>query len=520
MRTVFYAALLSGCSPRLDAVQPSEEALPPVTDAQFVEGTLPTGFYEAAERTSVPPELLMAIAQAETSLQAAGGAIEHEGLQARFGVMGIPADRLAEAAALSGYTEDEIREDRVPNVVAAALLLEADAAALGLDTDALGGWAPAVAGWSGITEEDALAEYVHYEVFETLEVGLAVEGLELKPQPIDVDWPLPPGDGERTGQAGAVFTASPNHSSRGGVSPSYVVIHTCEGSYSSCWGWLKNPSSGVSAHYVVNSDGSEIRQLVDEDRKAWHIGADYACSRNSDVDCFRNGASMNTHSVGIEHAGHGSQTSWNSGLIGRSAELVCGITERHDIPLDRYHVFGHGQMQPWNRTDPGAAWPWASYMAQAETACGAAPSPGPTPTGVPLVIDSNNAANDPATHYVTTSSAWWSSANVSGHYNTGYWVANAADVDDPATFNFLAAAGQTCFDVEAWWPAAGDRSTAATFIAFDADGLEVGRVAVDQSRNGGRWNALGTFDFAEGWNRVALSRKAAPGEVVVADALR
>ena len=48
MRTVFYAALLSGCSPRLDAVQPSEEALPPVTDAQFVEGTLPTGFYEAA----------------------------------------------------------------------------------------------------------------------------------------------------------------------------------------------------------------------------------------------------------------------------------------------------------------------------------------------------------------------------------------------------------------------------------------------------------------------------------------
>lgn len=525
---------LVGCSQQLGATQAPEEARPPVTDNAYVEGTLPAGFYEASVDTIVPGELLVAIANAETSMQMVVGEVEFDGLSPKYGVMGLTEDQVEAAAALSGYTPDEIRLERIPNVLAAAVLLEEQAQEAGIDPRDLGAWAPIVADYSGISDEEALAEYVHDEVYAVLEDGLGLEGVEIKPQPLDVDWPLPANSTERTGQSGTVWTASPNSSSRGGISPSYVVIHTCESGYSGCWSWLTNSASGVSAHYVVNSTGSQIRQLVDEDRKAWHIAANYSCSRNSNVDCFRNGASVNTHSVGIEHAGYASQSSWDAGQIAASAALTCGISQRHDIPIDRYHVFGHGEMQPWNRTDPGPNWPWSSYMAQVESACGQTPTPpdpepdpgdtggGTTPStsGVPIVIDSNNYRNDTDAYYIEVSNNWFSSANVSGYYNTGYWAAPTAAVSDAARFHFRVDATSQCYKVDAWWPAAGDRPEAAVFLGWNAAGNEVGRESVDQTGGGGRWNTLGYWTFSQGWNQVLLSRWTTPGRYAVADAVR
>ena len=61
---------------------------------------------------------------------------------------------------------------------------------------------------------------------------------------------------------------------------------------------------------------------------------------------------------------------------------------------------------------------------------------------------------------------------------------------------------------------------AAPFVAYNAAGSEVGRVSVNQQANGARWNALGTFNFTAGWNRVQLSRWTTAGSIVVADAVR
>jgi hypothetical protein len=315
----------------------------------------------------------------------------------------------------------------------------------------------------------------------------------------------------------------------------FVVIHTCEGSYSGCWGWLTNSASGVSAHYVVNTDGSEVRALVDENDKAWHISADYDCDNNHRVDCWRDGTQMNSISVGIEHAGYGSQSSWDAGLIQRSAELSCGITQRHGIPRDSYHIVGHGQLQPWNRSDPGAAWPWSDYLSRIGAACGDSgppPSGGgtsggteeeeetaPPTTGGQLVIDSSNVANDTSRAYVEVSSDWWASSNVSGYWNTGYWVAPTYSVSDPASFWFLES-GDVCYQVEAWWTAASDRSPGVAYIGWNEDDVEVGRATVDQRSNGGRWNLLGHWRFEAGWNRVLVSRWAAAGDYAVADAIR
>ena len=65
-----------------------------------------------------------------------------------------------------------------------------------------------------------------------------------------------------------------------------------------------------------------------------------------------------------------------------------------------------------------------------------------------------------------------------------------------------------------------NRSTAASFVAYDSAGAEVGRASKNQQTLGGQWNTLGTYAFKAGWNRVVLSRWQAPGSVVIADAIR
>ena len=63
-------------------------------------------------------------------------------------------------------------------------------------------------------------------------------------------------------------------------------------------------------------------------------------------------------------------------------------------------------------------------------------------------------------------------------------------------------------------------TSAAPFIAYNASGNEVGRRSANQRVNGSRWNALGTWNFSKGWNKVVLSRWTTSGDVVIADAIR
>ena len=58
----------------------------------------------------------------------------------------------------------------------------------------------------------------------------------------------------------------------------------------------------ASGSRLFKDDGSEVRQLVTEANRAWHISAKYDCANNNREECGRNGQSMNTVSIGIEHA--------------------------------------------------------------------------------------------------------------------------------------------------------------------------------------------------------------------------
>ncbi|HLM66645.1 MAG TPA: hypothetical protein VK358_03915, partial [Longimicrobium sp.] len=113
----------------------------------------------------------------------------------------------------------------------------------------------------------------------------------------------------------------------------------------------------------------------------------------------------------------------------------------------------------------------------------------------------------------------WSTGSSAGYYGTGYNFASTDAISDPATFWFYLPAAATK-TIDGWWVAGTNRSTTAPFIAYNASGTEVGRAAANQQINGGKWVALGTYNFTAGWNKIQLSRWTTAGYVVIADAVR
>jgi len=489
---------------------------------------LDDGFDAAARESGVPVDLLKAVAYVESGWQAASpeedGDVDELGRPNAFGVFALRGDNLTRGALAAGLDIDEVRTSNRANIAAAAARLAEIAADEGVRGDDLMAWMPVVAQFAQIGEDDARARYLD-DVVGTLANGatsVAEDGrtiASIEPHP-GIELPQPNIITYGTGGdfADGVWRPSPNYSSRTS-SVTMVVIHTCEGAYSGCWGWLKSSQSGVSAHYVVNESGSEVTQLVREGSKAWHVSANYDCARAGNQQCSRNGMGVNNFAVGIEHAGFGSQTSWSNGLIETSARLTCDITKRHNIPRDKYHIIAHGQLQPWSRTDPGKAWPWEHYIDRVRSYCGDTGTTPPTPGATQIIVDSNNSRNDQSVARIELTGTWTSSSAQAGYFGTGYWTANTAEAAQPATFWFyLPAAGTRTID--AWWTTSTNRATATPFIGFDANDHEVGRTVVNQQQNGSQWVTLGTWNFTAGWNKVVLSRWATANKVVVADAVR
>lgn len=508
-------------TPPTEVAEAAPEGEPEV---QPSESRFDADFNAAASEFGVPAAVLKAIAWTETRYEMVAGEEEFDGHAAAFGVMALSGERLERGASLAKVSVDDAKTKSLANIRAAAALLSSYADDEKIARDTVAAWEPVIARYSTIDDPSARREYVRDHVYGAMRKGLgAIHGdrsfFELFGNEAEEEQEVRAAGPD---YGGSIWRPSPNYNSRGGVKPAMVVIHTCEGAYSSCWSWLANSKAQASAHYVVREDGKEISQLVRESNRAWHVAASYNANLNGGAMASRQGQSVNTFAIGIEHAGFASQKSFPAGQIQASAALVCDMTKAHGIPRDRFHIVGHGKLQPYNRTDPGPNWPWSSYITRVNQICGSGggpPAPAPAPSGGDLVIDSNNAKNDQARGYIDLSGSWTSSANVSGFYGTGYWWASTASVSDGATFWFkLPAAGKKTID--AYWTAAADRSSSAPFVVFNAQGTRIGAVNVDQRANGGRWNTLGSFAFTAGWNKVVLSRWTSTGSVVVADAVR
>jgi hypothetical protein len=482
--------------------------------------------FESAARTfDVPVDLLKAVSYVETRWQHVEGEEHDLGRSPGIGVFALWGDNLERGAAAAGLDLDSVRTDRDANIQAAAARLAELAAQRGVSGSDLMAWRPVIAEFAQNSDDEGRAAYVD-DVLRVLAGGVSEtheDGSIIATISPNIGVPMPEVTTLAAGgdYPAAIYRASPNYNSRNGYKVTLVVIHSCEGGYAGCWGWLRNSSAGASAHYVVNESGSEVTQLVREANRAWHVAASYNCNYAGGQQCNLQGVSTNNFSVGIEHAGFASQASWANGLIETSAKLTCDITRRQGVVRDRNHIVSHGQLQPYNRTDPGKNWPWSHYIDRVRAHCGqggGGGGGGGTPTGA-IIVDSNNANNNQKVAKLELAGSWTATTGTPGYYGSGYYFATTSATSAPATFWFyLPAAGTKTID--AWWTAGTNRASAAPFIAYNAAGKEVGRRSANQRANGSQWVTLGTWNFTAGWNKVQLSRWTTSGDVVIADAVR
>ena len=109
-----------------------------------------------------------------------------------------------------------------------------------------------------------------------------------------------------------------------------------------------DPAAEVSAHYMIDEDGTVIR-LVSEDKRAWHAG------RSS----WRGITDINSASVGIELVNPGHEWGYRpfaDAQMDALLPLLADIIDRHDIP--RANVVGHSDIAPARKEDPGELFDW------------------------------------------------------------------------------------------------------------------------------------------------------------------
>ncbi|WJS98476.1 N-acetylmuramoyl-L-alanine amidase [Novosphingobium humi] len=111
---------------------------------------------------------------------------------------------------------------------------------------------------------------------------------------------------------------------------------------------LCDPAAEVSAHYLIDEDGTVIR-LVPEEKRAWHAGRSY----------WRGITDVNSASIGIEMVNPGHEFGYRP-FTGAQMEslipLLSSIMARHNI--DPSNVVGHSDVAPARKQDPGELFDW------------------------------------------------------------------------------------------------------------------------------------------------------------------
>lgn len=111
---------------------------------------------------------------------------------------------------------------------------------------------------------------------------------------------------------------------------------------------LCNPTSNVSAHYLIFENG-DIYNLVEEEFRAWHAG----------ISSWQGRDDVNSRSIGIEIANPGHEFDY---IPFKEEQIRSVITLCQDI-MERYqikpqNVLAHSDVAPMRKKDPGEFFPW------------------------------------------------------------------------------------------------------------------------------------------------------------------
>ena len=141
---------------------------------------------------------------------------------------------------------------------------------------------------------------------------------------------------------------SPNFDNRRSPPDMLVLHYTGMRTADEAVARLRDPEAKVSAHYVVDEDGSILR-LVAEERRAWHAGKGVW---QGETDC-------NAASIGIEIVNPGHEFGYRGFpevQIDAVIRLIGDIRSRWTIPDAR--IIGHSDLAPERKQDPGERFPW------------------------------------------------------------------------------------------------------------------------------------------------------------------
>lgn len=144
---------------------------------------------------------------------------------------------------------------------------------------------------------------------------------------------------------------SPNFGDRRGRRVELVVLHyTAMASASEALARLCDPGAEVSAHHLIDRDGTAFG-LVKETDRAWHAGA----------GAWRGEGDVNSRSIGIELQNSGAEPFAEPQMAALEA-LLADVLRRHALPPAA--VIAHSDMAPDRKGDPGARFDWRRLAAQ------------------------------------------------------------------------------------------------------------------------------------------------------------
>lgn len=90
---------------------------------------------------------------------------------------------------------------------------------------------------------------------------------------------------------------------------------------------LQNGWAGIGYHFVIRKDGT-----IERGRPEWAIGS-HAYGENS-------------HTIGIHFSGNFDEAEPTLKQIENGALLIANLCVEYDIPIDREHIVGHGELMP------------------------------------------------------------------------------------------------------------------------------------------------------------------------------
>ncbi len=170
----------------------------------------------------------------------------------------------------------------------------------------------------------------------------------------------------------AVVLPSCNHG--GENRPQAVVVHATEGELAGALAHLRDPDSRVSAHYVIDRDGT-VYQLVPEQVVAYHVACGVEGCILSCPAFLCGDGKPERRTIGIELVNLGTvPQGWSGGEVYEDYGMAFGwrwwedfpeaqrqafkrlvedIARRWGFPVDAEHVVGHYRVQ--GKRDPGPA---------------------------------------------------------------------------------------------------------------------------------------------------------------------